>query len=562
MEPASAMEPVTELTSELLYDVLVAAVASQRKQPEVALDALERAVYLSRDRRLNANAIELALHIKDYARAIELSELLLEQDPDNFRVALALATAQIRGGAVDDAADTLLDLVRGLEKDREPVMQEIASLIARQKQPARNQLRQKLDDATQSNDPLLVFTSALLASRMEEPERFRALLEDVLVDEPTWETAAILKLTDIADRERDQVDQWASEYLRLNPEAERFRVQYARLLIQDDRLEEALEEFNAVLNINPDAREALFAAAVVNQDLEQEEDAETLFRRYITSSDNGDQARLYLAQMLIEQERFDEASPFLRQIQSNQFYLEAQIALSGVIAKQSNVEAGLNYLRNIDARGEDESIRLILEQDLLLRDFDQMDRSLELLTEALEERPRQPDLLYSRGLLAAQLNKIDLIERDMRLLIELQPDNAHAYNALGYTLADQTTRFDEALELITQALEYLPEDPYILDSMGWVHYRMGNLDEAMDYLQQAWDLNKDAEIAAHLGEVLWVLGRHEEARKVWKQGKEAGPENATLLKTIDRLTDPESEQRAVRVLQPATTFHQDAPVAA
>jgi ribosome-associated GTPase EngA len=128
--------------------------------------------------------------------------------------------------------------------------------------------------------------------------------------------------------------------------------------------------------------------------------------------------------MLIEQERYDDASPLLRQIQSNQFYLDAQIALSGVIAKQSNVEAGLSYLRNIDARGEDESIRLILEQDLLLRDFDQMDRSLELLTEALEERPEQPDLLYSRGLLAAQMNKIDLIERDMRLLIELQPENA------------------------------------------------------------------------------------------------------------------------------------------
>lgn len=548
-EKAERRPPPVDLSPELLYDVLVASIANQRNQPEVALDALVRAVYLSRDRRLNANAIELALHLRDYQKAIELSRLLLVQDPDNFRVVLALATAQVRNDSPDDAANTLLGLVRSQDIGDEPVLQEIASLIARQKKPHREALRERLDGAAEEGEPMVVFTSALLASRLEEPERFRELLEQVLEAEPDWETAAILKLTDIADRDRKQMDGWARGFLRSHPESSRFRIQYARLLIQDDRLDDALKQFDTVLASDPESTEALFAAAVVNMDLENDEVSESLFRRYIAASANGDQARIYLAQMLIDQERFDDASPLLRQVQSSQHYLDAQIMLSGVIARQSNVEAGLSFLRNISARGEDESVRLILEQDLLLRDFDLMERSLELLSEALIERPEHPDLLYSRGLLAAQLNRIDMIERDMRLLIELQPENAHAYNALGYTLADQTERFDEALALITKALEFLPEDPYILDSMGWVQYRKGDRESALEYLEKAWNLKKDAEIAAHLGEVLWILGRKSDARRIWEQGRESGPDNATLLKTIDRFLEGEGGQQAVWQLE-------------
>ena len=214
--------------------------------------------------------------------------------------------------------------------------------------------------------------------------------------------------------------------------------------------------------------------------------------------------------------------------------------MSTVIAKQSNVEAGLSYLRNIDVRGEEQIVRLILEQDSLLREFDQENRSFALLGEALEARPEQPDLLYSRGLLAAQLDKIDIVEQDLKKLIELQPDNAHAYNALGYTLADQTDRYDEALELITKALEFLPEDAFILDSMGWVHYRRGDMEKALSYLKRAVELKEDAEIAAHLGEVLWITGQRSEAEKIWDKGKSWNSENVTLQKTIDRFLGDEA----------------------
>ena len=183
---------------------------------------------------------------------------------------------------------------------------------------------------------------------------------------------------------------------------------------------------------------------------------------------------------------------------------------------------------------------LILEQDLLYRDYEKFDQAKGILDDALQSRPSNPDLLYNRGLLAAEMDLLEVHEQDMRTLIEIQPENAHAYNALGYTLADQTERFDEAFELITKALELAPDDPFILDSMGWVHYRKGNFEEAINYLRQALASKEDAEIAAHLGEVLWLSGSKEEAREIWKLGKEWGPENATLIETLERLTPDDS----------------------
>ena len=537
-------QAVTELTAELLYDVLLASIAAQRQQPEIALEALSRAVYTSRDKRLNANAIQLALRLKDYQKAIELSRLMLAEDPENYRVILSLASAQIESEKIAEAASTLIQLAQDQNPGREYVMQEIAAMIARQDDTIREEVSRRMMEASENDHPALIFTAALLAARLEQDQLFRDRLDRTLEISPEWEVPAILKLTDLADSEQDEADLWATNYLERYPESEQFRVQYARILIRDDRYDRALTELDIVLEQNPESKDALFTSAVINMDQKKLERAKELFTRYIEASKNGDQARLYLAEIHIGEEKYDKASPLLRQIQSPQFYLEAQIALSGVIARQSNVEAGLTYLRNIDTRGEEESVRLILEQDSLLRDFDQKDRSLQLLTDALKERPEQPDLLYSRGLLAAQLNKIELIEQDMRRLIELQPDNAHAYNALGYTLADQTDRYEEALELITKALEFRPDDPFILDSMGWVHYRIGNNETALKYLERALELKQDAEIAAHLGEVLWVMGEKSEAEKIWNLGMEWGPENDTLLKTIDRFLDHQSAQQS------------------
>ena len=548
-EEAPASRP-SNLSAELLYDILVSAVASQRRQPEVALEALSRATYLSRDKRLNADAIQLAMHVKDYQKAIELARLMLVSEPDNFRVRLALARAQISLSKLVDAAETLMDLAVAQPIGQEAVLQEIANAIARQQPHIAEILKQRFDNAERSAaNPQLTLTTALIASRLKQPGQFRALLDKSLTQQPGWEVPAILKITDIASQKPEQLNVWAKEFLRNHPESERFRIQYARLLIDDQDLSRSLEQLEIVLNQNPESPDALYIAAVINMDLQNPDQAEKLFERYIALGSNGDQARLYLAELLRSQQRYEEATPLLRQIQSEQHYLDAQIALAKIIGERHSIDDAIRYLQNIDVYTKEDAIQVVLEQEYLLRDADQIDRALDLLNNALKRWPDHPNLLYNRGLLAAQHNYLDIVERDMRRLIELEPDNAHAYNTLGYTLADQTDRYEEALELIAKALEFLPDDAFILDSMGWVHYRMGNHALALEFLERALSIRQDAEISAHLGEVLWISGQQSRAQEVWEEGIRLYPDNPTLRETMQRFIDKQQHVKAAPPVQ-------------
>ena len=354
------------------------------------------------------------------------------------------------------------------------------------------------------------------------------------------ETASITKLTHLSRVDDDQFSDFAKEYIADYPEHSRFRTQYARVLLQKDQIEEALAELETALFHQDDLPDALYTAGLVNLDQGNYDKARPLLESYLEQDTGNDQIRLYLAQAYFELDELELASEQLRTINSAQYYFEAQISLAKVIAKQTDVDSGVRFLNRIDTREQQQKIRLILEQDLLYRNYEKFDQAKQILDDALQTRPANPDLLYNRGLLAAEMDLLDVHEKDMRALIEIQPENAHAYNALGYTLADQTDRFDEAFELIKKALELSPDDPFILDSMGWVHYRKGNYEEAINYLRQALDYKEDAEIAAHLGEVLWLSGSKQEAREIWKLGKEWGPENETLIETLERFTPNDS----------------------
>jgi Flp pilus assembly protein TadD len=170
----------------------------------------------------------------------------------------------------------------------------------------------------------------------------------------------------------------------------------------------------------------------------------------------------------------------------------------------------------------------------LLRDARQSGVAFDLLNEALARSPDNPDLLYDLAMTAEKIDRIDVLERNLRKLIQLRPDHAHAHNALGYSLADRNLRLPEARKLIERALELAPEDYFIIDSMGWILYRQGDLNGAANYLRRAWHGRPDGEIGAHLGEVLWMLGRKDEAQRIWKDALEASPENDTLLRTMKR----------------------------
>jgi len=215
--------------------------------------------------------------------------------------------------------------------------------------------------------------------------------------------------------------------------------------------------------------------------------------------------------------------------------MPARMRAANALAKQGKLDEARAYLKRVAAENPEDEIQLIVAEAQLLRDAHRAGDAFTLLSDALGKQPEQPELLYDLALTAEKMERFDLLESNLRKLIEVKPDHAHAYNALGYSFAERNLRLPEARKLIEKALEISPEDYFIIDSLGWVLYREGDLKGAARELRRAYSGRPDAEIGAHLGEVLWVLGERDEARRIWDESLKAGPDNETLNKTIKRL---------------------------
>lgn len=556
-QPAAQSEPVVTLDADLLYDLLVADIAAQRGRGATAVEAALRAAYRSRDRRIVGAAVRLAARVNDHARVIELARLMASIAPRDFRNQLILADAQLKTGQVAAALTVLVEVARRQPADQNGAgaLHSIAELLAESAQSAQSaapdpaqsppQILQQFRAAAapwRSSAPLQ-FTAAQLALKLQRGEDFQRLIDQTLRLRPRWQAAAVAKLDYLSVRFPVQAGRFAAVFLRGFPAAHRFRIRYGGLLLDAGRPAQAAAQLEAVLRQDPQSSEALFAAAAARFEMAEYGAALQRMRRYLALNPRNDRARLFIADIHFELAEFAAAEEALREVASPAYRLDAQVALATVLAKRHGVDAGIRHLRQTAVRGSEDAVRVVLEQARLYHDYAAPARAKTALDDGLARFPAHPDLLYQRGLLAAQLDLLDLHERDMRQLIALQPHNAHAYNALGYTLADQTERLDEAFKLISKALKLRPNDPFILDSMGWAHFRRGGPGDnarAIAYLRRALAVREDAEIAAHLGEALWVAGRKREAREIWAKGKAWSPDNATLLDTLRRFSGQKS----------------------
>ena len=214
--------------------------------------------------------------------------------------------------------------------------------------------------------------------------------------------------------------------------------------------------------------------------------------------------------------------------------MRAQLKIATLVAKQQGLVAGREYLHRIEPRSDDDRIQVIQVEAQLLRDAKAWHDTFDMLSKAVKQYPDSYELLYDRAMSAERIDRIDVLETDLRQVIKMKPEYAHAYNALGYTLAEKTDRLAEAKDLIERAFTLSPDDPFIQDSLGWVYYRLGETQQALKHLQGAYTSRPDPEIAAHLGEVLWKAGQHDEARKVWRAALSDNPNHETLLTVMQK----------------------------
>ncbi len=320
-----------------------------------------------------------------------------------------------------------------------------------------------------------------------------------------------------------------SDALERRPEASEIRLAYARALVDAKRYDDARDQFERLAEENPDDHDVQYALGLLLVQTNRLDDAAERFRLLVHTRERREAAWFYLGQIAETQRKPDEALDAYRRVDRGEHRLNAQIRVAVLLAEQGDVDRARAHLHGLRGNNNQEVVRLYRAEAEILVRRDMLDDAMGVYGDAIEQFPTNTDLLYARAMLAEKLDRLDILEQDLRDILSREPNNADALNALGYTLADRTDRLDEAYELIERAFNLKPDDHYVVDSMGWVLYRLGRYQEALKHLRKAFELSPDAEVAAHLGEVLWVMGNQDEAREVWETALKETPDDKRLL---------------------------------
>jgi tetratricopeptide (TPR) repeat protein len=529
--------PRVRLTGPVLNDILLGEIAGRRGEFGVSVRALSRAAMATRDPRLAKRATLAGLYSGRYGDTLECARLWAELQPESVDAKDALAAVLLELGKVDEAQVQLEKIIEygDTHKELGKAYLRVAGTLSRYaKNPKAVAIMQHLM-ARHAQSAEAQIALAHIAIRGQDLSTASAAIDRALLLRPGWEDAAIIKGR-ILVQENDGAGAatFYRQFLSHNPHATRVRMFYARHLVDRKDWDGAREQFSLVLKDRPEDRDVLFALGLLSLQTDRLDDAGHYLKKVVAVNPDDSQALLYLGRVAERKKNYPQALKWYSQVSSGRYAFEASVRYAVVTAKEGKLQDARGLLHGIIPENNDQRAELALAEEQILREAKRYREALDVLNAALKRLPEHQDLLYARALVAEKLDDLTLHERDLRLLLKLDPENANAMNALGYTLADRTDRKQEAYKLIKHALALRPNDPFILDSMGWVHYRLGNLQDAVRYLRRALKLRADAEISAHLGEVLWVSGEHSKARRVWKRALEQAPGNETLLRVIKK----------------------------
>mgnify|MGYP001235188829 CR=1 FL=1 len=527
--------PAQELTEPLLYELLLAEVALQRGDAALAAQTYSELARRTGDPRIARRAVEVANAARAPHFALEAARAWHEADPASLQALQTLTALLVSARKVEEAEPYLARLLANDGAAAANGFMQLSRLVAGNPD---KQANLRLVRALAAKHPRLpeariaVGQAALAANdadaALAEARRARQLRAD-------WEVAAIFEAQVLQRKSAAQAGAVLAAFLEKYPKAREARLAYARLLAGEKKYAEARAEFEKLLAAHPNNTDVIYAVGLLALQLKDYATAETNLKRLLdTGFRDPNGVRFTLGQAAEEQKNWSGALDWYQSIQRGEHFLPARMRAAGVMAKQGRLAEAREYLRAQNAGGE-QAVQLLIAEAQLLREANLHRDAFDLLGKALLAQPEQPELLYDHALTAEKLERFEILESNLRKLIQIKPDHAHAYNALGYSFADRNLRLPEARKLIERALELSPEDYYIVDSLGWVLYRMGDLAGAAAQLRRAYHGRPDGEIGAHLGEVLWMMGERAEAERIWQEALKSHPENETLQKTVKRL---------------------------
>ncbi|WP_233799900.1 tetratricopeptide repeat protein [Paraburkholderia sp. HP33-1] len=533
--------PDVPLSSQIVFQVLAAEIALQRDQPAPAYQTYLALARDTHDPRMAQRATEIALAAQSPSDALAAAQLWQQYAPSSERAAQLDASLLVLSGKPDDASPILSqELAKIPDENRGSAVLALQLLLSHgpNRVGGLHVLQDLLkNDMNRPEAQLAIARQQLLA---DDAPGARKSLEQALAIKPDYLPAALM-LSQMGPEERKEGIASLEKYVQQNPKSHDARLALAQMYLASDRLDDAQKQFEIMRKANSNDLTPLMALALIKIQQKNFAEAQTYLTQYAQQAEktrgaDAGQAYIYLAQLSLEQKNEAAASDWLNKISpASQQYMAAQITRAQLLAKQGKTDEARQLLANLQT-SDPRDVALIARTDAaILFDAKRYSEAEERLQQATANFPDDPDLTYDYAMAAEKTGHYDIMEAQLRKLIQTQPENPQAYNALGYSLADRNQRLPEADRLVEKASSLAPNDAFIMDSVGWVKYRMGDTADAIKLLRKAYSLQPNAEIGAHLGEVLWKAGEQEQARAAFREARKLEPDNETLVKTLQRL---------------------------
>lgn len=529
-----APTPEKPIPADSVYPLLVAEFALRRRDFETALGIYLQQAELLQDPAVSAHATHLAQYLRREREAFRAVRLWVELEPGNLEANGTLASLLARQGRNREALPHLLRVARGGESAKFPVLLSRFKSLAPQEQRGLDADVQALLNDELSDNVSLLLTHALMAEESGQPDLVEQRLVPVFALEPYQEQALILeaklRLAQNAETPLARIE----EALAKDPARSQLRLQYARLLAAKD-MPAAREQFEILSAEAPQNADLLFSLALLNHELKDNVTAKAYLRRVLELGKRSDEAYFLLGQITAAEGDREEAIQLFQQVGDGQDLIKATMNIARLQLGAGRDQEFRDYMNRLRESYPPRREQLFALEANIYGEMGRDEQSLAVLDRAIGEFPASTNLLYARSVLRERQDDIPGAEADLRQIIERDPENSTALNALGYTLANRTQRFDEAQALIEEALRLSPNEPAILDSMGWVLYRQGELEQAIQFLSRAYAGFPDPEVAAHLGEVLWANGDSNNAMNIWRSAMNKDPQHTVLNETLNRL---------------------------
>lgn len=515
-----------------VYQILLGEIALKRGEPGIAAEAYADAARRTGDDALFGRAVQVAVAAQHYDTALQVSQRWVQAIPDSAAARHALVNVLSglgRGAEMAPHVERLLALdVEARPRNLLHLPRLFAGVDPELTLVTLQALVEPYKDLAEAH-----FALASAARAAGQKAQALASIRDAYRLRPGWPAAGFLE-AQLQDSATDAIAVW-TRVLKDNQDSEPAYLQRARLYVAEKKYNEARADFESALALHPDSVDTLYALGILTLQLDDRVAAENYFRQ-LEGREFAGKGLVDYQLGLLAQDRGDQdaAQRFFGEVGPGEHYVAARAQLAQMLSRQGKLDEARKLLAETEATSASDRSRLAIAESHVLREAKQLEAAFAVLEAALAAAPNEPDLLYDKAMIAEQLKKTEVVEMTLTRLIELRPNHPHAYNALGYSWAERNIRLEEARQLILRALELAPQDPFILDSMGWVMFRLGQPKVALVHLEDAYRQRPDPEIAAHIGEVLWSLGRRDEARKLWAEARQRHPDNEVLGAVIEK----------------------------